>query len=145
MLDVEKVVVELAGSSLDLGDVALIDLCPAGDPRAHDVAIGVERNLARVPGRERQGFRPGADPAHLALQDVDDLRELIEPVAAQEASDTGDSQIVLDGEVRTLLRLRPHRAEFEHREDATAKADSTLAKEERSGAVDPDRERDHAG
>src|SRR5579871_3911859 len=49
VLDVEEVVVKLAGRGLDLGDIALIDLRPAGDPRPHDVAVGVERDLAVVP------------------------------------------------------------------------------------------------
>src|SRR5689334_11415652 len=72
ILDVEKVVMELAGRRLYLGDIALMHLRPAGDARAHDMAIGIEGYLALIPLGERDGLRPRADPAHFAAQDVDD-------------------------------------------------------------------------
>ena len=38
--------------------------------------------------------RPRADQAHLAAEDVDQLRQLVERAAAQEPADPGDARIV---------------------------------------------------
>src|SRR4051794_5245362 len=57
VLDVVEIVLELPEHVLDVGDMALLDLRPAGDARPDDVAIAVERQLALVPFRQRDRLR----------------------------------------------------------------------------------------
>src|SRR3978361_1103601 len=78
VLDVIEIILELPEHVADIGDMALLHLGPAGDARADDVPVTVERQLALIPLRERDGFGARADPAHLALEDVDDLRKLVD-------------------------------------------------------------------
>ena len=95
-----------------------------------------------VPERERSR----ADEAHLALDDVDDLRDLVEREAAQEPADARDPRVVADLEERALrlvhvleLRLElgrvgDHRPELEHPELALAHADAAIDEEARARA-----------
>ena len=64
-----------AGAALDLG--------PAGDPRADLVAAALARRVVVDLGRDR---RARADDRHLAAQDVDQVGDLVERGAAQEAA-----------------------------------------------------------
>src|SRR4051794_13967661 len=79
ILDVIEIVLELPEHVLDIGDMALLHLRPAGDAGTDDVAIAVEGELAFIPLRKRDRLGARADPAHLALDDVDDLRKLVDP------------------------------------------------------------------
>ena len=100
--------------------------------------------------------RARTDQAHLATEHVEQLRELVQRSAAQEASDAGDARVVLDLEhplvaasvlvqVRDLvlapLGVGDHRAELEDLELAVIAADPRLAEEHRAGRVELDRER----
>ena len=98
--------------------------------------------------------RPGPDEAHLALEDVDDLRDLVEREAAEDTPDAGDARIVTDLEERTLglvrvlepglqgRRFGDHRPELEHRELSLAHADPPVDVENRAARAELDRERD---
>ena len=63
-------------------------------------------------------LRAGPHDAHLPEQDVDELRELIQPRLSQELPDLRDAGIVLGrhDDPRQPLGVRTHRAELEHRE-----------------------------
>ena len=98
--------------------------------------------------------RARADEAHLAAQDVQHLRDLVEREAAQERPDARDARVVLDLEERALglvatLELRllglgvgAHRPELDHPELLLVQADSAVAVEDRPARVELDRERD---
>ena len=62
---------------------AALDLGPAGDPRAHLVAAVLARRVVLDLGGDR---RARADDRHLAAQDVDQVGDLVERGAAQEAA-----------------------------------------------------------
>ncbi|MNP68806.1 hypothetical protein D3C76_1648160 [compost metagenome] len=51
------------------------------------VAIGVERG------------RPGADQAHVALEYIDQVGQLVEAAASEEPADCGDPRVLVDFEV----------------------------------------------
>ena len=101
---------------------------------------------------QRQGTR--ADEAHLALQHVDDLRNLVEREAAEEPPDARDPRVLADLEERALgfvlvlelgLELggaRDHRAELQHRKLALPDADAAIDEEDRPARVELDRKRD---
>src|SRR5699024_8570718 len=89
------------------------------DEHATRGATVVRRDLAG----ER---RARADEAHVAAQDVEELRQLVEGVAAQQPAERGDARVVAQleqraralvevGEVVDLsLRAHTHRAELDH-------------------------------
>src|SRR5437870_1046900 len=89
--------------------------------------------------------RTGPDEAHLAAQDVQHLRDLVERVLAEERADARDARVVLDLEERSgglvlvLERRLPrgridvHRAELEHPELLLAEADAPVTVEDRAG------------
>ena len=95
------------------------------------------------------------DEAHLATQDVEDLRELIQRRAAQEPPDPGDAWVVGDLEqpvtglvqrsqlVLVRLGVGDHRPELEDPEVLPVSADSDLTEEDRALRVESDRQRDH--
>src|SRR5262245_27894370 len=73
-------------------DVAPAEHLPeAGDSRAEGEALPAPVGDARVLV-ERQG--PRADEAHVALEDVDELRQLVERQPPERSSDAGDARIV---------------------------------------------------
>src|SRR5512134_1354942 len=98
---------------------------------------------AVVPKRQRAR----SDEAHLALDDIDDLRDLVEREAAQEPSDSGHTRVLADLEQRTLRLVRlfqarlergclgHHRPELEHSELSLADADSTVDEEDGAARV----------
>src|SRR5256885_682720 len=70
--------------------VAELDLPCTGDPRARTEPA--HRGLVVVPDLLGQGG-PGADEAHLALNDVPQLRELVEARHPQEAPDARRARV----------------------------------------------------
>ena len=91
-----------------------------GEPPA--LAVGVLRDLHR-------DRRPRADDRHLAAQDVDQVRQLVERGAAQERADAGDARVALvDRHAGAhVLGARDHRAQLEHVERLAVAADAPLA------------------
>src|SRR4051794_14656209 len=116
------------------------DLPVAGDPRRQIQASAVvARDLAILAEDERTG----PDDAHVSLEDVEELRELVERGAAQELPDPGDAWIVLDLEQPVSLVLfdqtslqrlgvRDHRPELENAERLAMSADPRLPEEDRT-------------
>ena len=82
--------------------VPAVHLRPAGDAGEHRQAPPLERCVALQLVRETG---PGADQAHLAAHDVDQLRRLVEAEAAKETSHTGDARIVLEAQDAGALLL----------------------------------------
>jgi hypothetical protein len=91
------------GRAGDIGDVerhalGVAGVAAAADlPRAGQARTDREVVLRRgaVVGGELPGLhRPRADQAHLALQHVDQLRQLVERGSAQEAADPGHARVV---------------------------------------------------
>src|SRR5581483_7639968 len=103
------------------------DLPQPGDPRQHEVALLVPF-LQTLEVAHRQ--RPRAYERHLAPDDVDELGQLVEGEATQEAPDLGQPGVMPDLEQRArflvqrleigldLIRVLAHRAELEAVEGA---------------------------
>eukprot|EP01136_Pigoraptor_vietnamica_P003704 Opistho-1_new@33256 len=145
--DIIEVVLQLVEDVGDVRDMALVDLRPAGDARPHDMAVAVERQFLLIPFGEHFRLGPRPDPAHLAAQDVHDLRQLVDARPAQEPAEPGDARIIVAGHRRAPRILghfaASHRAELEHRERAPAIAHAGLAEERRAGRFSPDRNGDN--
>ena len=130
-------------------DVAALDLPQPGDPGPDLEAMRVPELVAR--GLERRRSR--ADERHVAAQDVEQLRELVEARRAQEPSHPRDPRVVRDLEVRRrqhaevcelgleLLRVGEHRPELQHPEATAVAPGAGLGDEHRPRGVQPDRQR----
>src|SRR5205807_6443412 len=73
-----------------------VHLRPARDPRLHAVAVLVAADTALPELHEFSDLGAGADDAHLAAQHVEELRQLVDGVAAHEAADAGAPVLALD-------------------------------------------------
>src|SRR5258708_21588426 len=117
----------------DLGTAA--DLPKAGQPGLDAQADGVARPVLLDLARQR---RPWSNQAHLPLEDVDQLRQLVEARPAEERADLADPWIVTHLEDRSiglvvgqdfsqaLLGVRVHRAELVEAEMAPVEAHAFL-------------------
>src|SRR5436190_6159207 len=144
VLDVPRVLLEPLGPA-DL--LAALHLRPAGYPGPHRqppaVTGGIVRDLL-------DQVRPRPDEAHLALQNVDQLRQLVEARPPQEAAAARDPRIVGQeppwiGEPEPLSRLDRvdhHRSELQHPERLADPAGALLSDQRRAAVVEPDPDHD---
>ena len=87
-----------------------------------------------------EGVRARADQRHLAFEDVNELRQFVEAVAAQELAERGYARVVRLGLLDTLPVLRNrHGAEFVDRENLIVEAVTLLLEENRAFALQFDR------
>jgi len=100
--------------------------------------------------------RTGAHDAHLAAEDVDELRELVQAGLAEESAQRGHPGVVLHLEqdaagglvlplqlAELLLGVDDHRPELEDPEQPAAMAAAELAEEDRARRIQADQDRDH--
>src|SRR5512136_2252252 len=111
---------------IDVPDIELDPLLPGESvaPRHHGQACDPGPNLEPSPLPRvvlldliREG-RPRPDETHVAPEDVHELRKLVEPEVAQDASHARDPFVAHgDRDPETLRdRIDDHRAEFPHAE-----------------------------
>ena len=105
--------------------------------------------------KSRCGQRARADERHVALEDVHELRELVERVAAQEPPDRRHPRVTLDLEQRAarlverlevrlaLVGVRVHRAELQARERLAADARAVGAIDHRAARGEAHEQRAH--
>src|SRR3546814_9780347 len=88
---------------------------------------------------EFRALRARPDETHLALDDVDDLRQLIDSELADDATDIGDPGIVARRPHRPVgFRIDRHATELDDVEGATVQANALLAVKYRPRRLDPD-------
>src|SRR5205823_1532714 len=108
----------------------------------------VRRKLGRQLLEEARPDRARADEAHVAAQDVPELRDLVELSRPEPATEEGRLALrpldELGPEVRpeSALGAGPERPELDHREDPSAAADALAPVEDRPAAREEDAERD---
>src|SRR4029079_16079640 len=121
--------------------VAPTDLPQAGEARsdAQTAAEGTVKALG-LPDRKR----PRTHEAHVAEQDVEELRQLVEAGAAQEPAESRDPRVVVDLEtgavhlgqgeelVALLLRADTHGAELQHAEGSPVEPAPLLGEQHRA-------------
>ena len=151
----ERVVVHVLDVILHrlvVGEVgAAVDLGEAGDAGLHVVAAVV---LGRVLLHQLRDLRPRADDAHVALQHVPEVRQLVQARRAQEAADARqprhrrgeDERLEVDVlELRRLVGLVPlvrHRAVLVHGEALAPQPHARLRVDHRPARIELDGERD---
>lgn len=113
--------------------VFVIDLRPAGEAGFDDVAKIVKRNLFLEIGDKLRPFGAGADEAHLAPEDIDDLGQFVDAGVAEEFPYFGDAVVIFLGEFRAIFfGINFHCAEFYDSEFSIVFTDSFLAVENRA-------------
>src|SRR5438094_9395432 len=102
MPDVVEVVLELRQILFERLRVRKFDLRPTGDTGPHQATRAVQRQFPRELLDELWPLRTRSDDAHAPTQDVPELRQLVEPRAAQESADARHALIVGRRPARTL-------------------------------------------
>src|SRR5512138_1267256 len=145
VLDVEEVVFDPALDLLEGIGFAppAVHLRLGGDARLHAVAggIGVHRLLVEPAGRLGRG-RVGAraDQGHVTLEDVDELRQLVEAGPAQEAPHPRHPVVVAPGQYLGVGvgQVVVHGAEFPALEQIVVEAVALLPEEHRAPRIELD-------
>ena len=123
------------------------NLREAGDAGLQRVAQPVFlRHLPEqfVAGQRAECVRSRADDAHVALQHVEQLRQLVDAGHADDAADAGDAIVVARGRAVAVevARLDVHAAELEDLERLVVSPQPSLREQHRAAALQPDRDRD---
>ena len=108
---------------------------PGATARRPRWRVGVLRDL-------RRDRRARADDRHLAAQDVDEVRQLVDRRAAQQRADARDARVAgVDGEAGAeLLGAVDHRAQLQDVELAPVAADAALAVDRLALGLQADRD-----
>src|SRR5262249_2776561 len=99
MIDVEKVILDSAHHFIGRVCFATeaVHLCPAGDAGQHPVASEISVYHHCVFFVMDNCMRPWPDEGHGADDDIEELRQLIQTVPSQKASDRGHPRIATPG------------------------------------------------
>ena len=94
-----------------------VHLGPSGDPGFEHMAGVVAINFLQEPLHEKGALRARSHDTHVSLQDVQELRQLVEIGPSQEGSYFGAPRIMVAGPMRVFFfpAAHLHSAEFEHR------------------------------
>src|SRR5579883_1663715 len=145
MLDVIEVMLHSLLNLLDgLGLASpAVHLRPARDPRLHAMPGVVVPDRVLVEQTARLGgerMRPWAHDGHLATQDIDELRQLVEAGLAQEGTDPRHARIVPARELLGIIvpRMMIHGAELEDLDELVIEPITLLLEEDRPAAAQLD-------
>src|SRR6266513_3806739 len=129
------------------GTVAVAHLGPPGDARLHEMPFRVIRNRLCQFLDEGRTLGARADEAHLPGEDVEHLRQLVDPEPAEPGADSRDAGIVAARPDRLPLRLRidPHAPELQHREPPPVLPRADLAIQNRAAVFKEDCDRRQQG
>ena len=139
MFDVVKIVFDFDLGFVGIARIALRYLRPAGQAGFDDVAVLVKRDAFFELFHEHFLFGARADKAHVAFEDVEKLRQFVQPCFADKAADARDAVVADLGELGTvLLGIGAHAAEFVNLKFAAALSDTVLDKQHAAGAFQAD-------
>src|SRR5208283_1155237 len=134
MLDIKKIIAELFLGIFDGVPVFVSDLCPSRDSGPNRVPKIVVRNLLPEPFDKLGTLRARTNQPHLAFEHIPQLRNFVEPCGSQEASDGGNSRILIVSPGSTCIRLCvcPHGAKLVAVKNLIVFSDTLLVVEEPS-------------
>lgn len=111
------------------------------------MAIGVFGVLLFELFDEVRPFGSRADEAHVTVEDVEDLRQFVEPGGADKFADFGNARIVFGGQLgtRVFFSIDAHRTEFINLIFLAKAADADLAVEDGTAVAEFDGQGDGNG
>src|SRR5579883_209742 len=114
VLNIVKVVMEFFARIQVRATIVIVHLRPSGQSRLDLHATAIARNVLLQVGYQHWLLWTWPYQAHLAAQNVDDLRELVEVGHAQETSHPRDPRIIDTGPYLLPCEptIREHRAEL---------------------------------
>ena len=138
VLDVKQVELQLPLCVLHRRSVGKPDLRPTRNARFDAVAQVIEPDFLPELIDEGRALWTRPDEAHVTVQNVDQLRQLVDAQLAQDTTDPGHACVLCRCPARdaVLLRVNAHRAELQAAEYAPAAADPLLCEEHRRAAFD---------
>ncbi len=106
-------------------------------PGKHLVSLVVEGNLPRQALRQLGPLRPRAHDAHLSLEDVERLGDLVQPRPSQQLPQRGDPRVLL---LRrgVVVAVHPHGPELQDGEAAAILPEPFLAEQDGTRALQLD-------
>src|SRR5256885_8070771 len=114
-----------------------VHLRPAGDAGQHVVAARIARDLLLVFSIVRKRVRARANQRHVALEHVDELRQLVDVPSSQEAAKAGDARVVATSLAHHVAVFeRGHGAELDDAEFLLVEAIAPLHEEQRASAFE---------
>src|SRR5881275_1819480 len=147
MPDVVEILLELLDRVFITLAVRIIHLRPSGDPRFYQVPEMIKRDYLLVTFGALSPFRAWADQAHVTLEDIPKLGQLIEPQSPQPVPSVHYAGIILPrieiGRLnRHLFRIgHKHRPELICRKDVTLVPDTQLPEDCRPAALHPNQQK----
>ena len=142
VLDVVQVVAHLLGFFLEAVGVALPNLRPPGESRSYGGPKRVVRDFFCEQLEVRLWMRARADEVHLAAEDVDQLRQLVEAKAAQPLANPCDPVAVVAHPLRGRSVSRAHGPKLEQLQAPSAQADSIVDEKDWTRRVEFDGQHD---
>src|SRR5499427_10478052 len=95
VFDVIKIVLKFLPRVFERRAIGVTDLRPTGQPRFHQMELGVIRDALFEPLNELRALRARAYQTHLATQDVEKLRGLVDAKPADDPPDSRHARVVL--------------------------------------------------
>src|SRR6185436_14975987 len=90
----------------------------------------------------RRRLRPRAHEAHLAFEDIEKLRQLVEAQRSENPANPGDARVAVPGDRRVLVGIYDHRAKLVEPEGPPLPTDTDLREEDRPPRIELYRDRD---
>src|SRR5205814_2517442 len=134
--EVEELVLQLLEGIRLVGAVVVLDLRPAGEAGAHEVAQPVEGDLGRELRDEMRLLRARPHEREVAAEDVPQLRYLVEVRPAQDAAEGRDPRIVELGGVARAVPARRHGSELEDLELTAVPPGARLTEQQRTAVAE---------
>src|SRR5216684_9329678 len=142
VLDVKEIKLELSFGIFHGGTVLILDLGPSSNSRAHSVALGKEIQAGFQHFAEVRLLRARPHQAHGAVQNVEELWQLVQAIFADERADAGNAIVAVSGPTGTaFFGVLPHGTELKDFKLVAVQSDTLLPEEHRAAALNQDRER----
>src|SRR5690606_25358281 len=115
--------------------VVLVDLRPPRDPRQDALAPRVTVDLRPELLEDRGLLGPRPHDVHVADEHVEELRQLVQTVLAEDPADPRDTMVVRRRpDLRAVARVHPHRPELVDPEQAASVVDPAAGRGMTRGA-----------
>lgn len=125
------------------GVVLAVDLRVAGQAALHTQPVGKFRDLLRVGLHVLDALGPRADERHIALEDVEDLRQLVDAQLADDPPDARDARVARAARDHAAVSLGvdDHAAELDDLKHAPVFRAALLLEEHGAAVLELDRRR----